>query len=203
MTAKFQPPSHGPYARRATLVHDALAPLLQKEFGRDLRFAKRGGDQTLIFVWDLPHRVQVNISKSAGNADPTIWIHRNDPAGHPGPGGDWKNEPIQRDYESQSYDLEAIMGKIRAAVTYNRERSESHSANVKAMVTELEGIPIPKEGVEVVRDEKTGLYTIRHTIHVKGVELEDAKATLRKISQICDATAPKATVGDGKSESPV
>ncbi len=205
MTDKFQPPTNGPYSRRATLVHDALVPLLQKEFGQELRFTKRGGDQTLIFVWDLPHRVQVNISKSAGSADPSIWINREDPTGRPGPLGDWKNEQIQRNYQDQSYDLKAVMDKVIVAVAHNREHSTAHSDNVKAMVTELEGIQVA-DGVEVSRDAKTGLYAIRHTMYVKDVKLEDAKGILQQVNQISEATkqvkAVTEAVDDGK-EKPV
>ncbi len=204
MTDKFQPPTTGPYSRRATLVHDALVPLLQKEFGKELRFTKRGGDQTLIFVWDLPHRVQVNISKSAGSADPSIWINREDPTGRTSPLGDWKNEQIQRNYQDQSYNLKAVMDKVISAVVYNRERATAHGDNVKAMVTELEGIPV-SDGVEVSRDEKTGLYTLRHTIYVKDVKLEDAKGILEQVNQISEAAKQfkevTEAVGDGKESS--
>ena len=189
MANKIAPPSHGPYSRRADLVHTALAALIQKEYGKTTVAAKRGSDQNLAYNWDLPDRVTVIIRKSAGTGDPTVWINRADPTGRTDPNGDWKNEAVERAYKDKTYDLDAIMAKIKGAVEHNRNHVTEGAENKKAMQEELKGVAL--NGADVRRDPKSGLYTIRQELSFKNVKLEEVKRLLTEVSKISAAPAEK------------
>lgn len=183
MIEKIQPPMHGTYDRRAQLIHDALLEGLQAEYGEKLAAIKRGSGQNLTFSWELPARVGVTISKSPGNADPMVWVRRNDPTGKTTPDSDWKNECAQRSLMDRCYDLAAIMEMIKGAVDYNRSRSLLHDENAGSMESELAGVEIP-EGWEISRDAKTGLYTLRQLVALQGVRLENVKKAISFIGKM-------------------
>lgn len=201
---KVKPPMHGPYARRAELLQTALGALLRAKYGKDnMTFTKRGSDQHLTFSWVLESRVKVQISKGANTADPSIWILRGDPLGRPAHSSDWKNEEVRRVYKGKYYDLDAVMAKIDAAVTYNKERAEEDSQNAKSMAKELGGLPVPG-GTEISRDPTTGRYTIRATVAVENVDVAEARATLKKINQAWSAVhEPKNAVDKKAAATPV
>ncbi len=186
MANKIAPPTHGPYKRRAEIVHAALTPLIQATYGPTVVALKRGSDQNLTHTWDLPDRVTVIMRKSAGNADPSIWINRADPTGRIDPTSDWKNEAIERSYGDKTYDLDAIMTKIKGAVEHNRNHAQEDTENQKVMLKELKGIPRP-EGVRIQRDSKTGLYTMHHEMSFKGIKLEEVKRLLAGFDKIWPA----------------
>lgn len=194
MANKIVPPGHGPYSRRADVLHNALALLIQKEYGKTTVAAKRGSDQNLVFTWLLPEGVTVVMRKSAGNGDPTVWVNRADPTGRTDPNGDWKNVPCERTRKDQTYDLDAILETSKLAVEYNRNHMTEDVENKKVMAEELKGVPMPG-GVKVQRDPKSGLYTIRQELAFKGIKLEDAKRVLVQCSKISVAPAeqPPAT----------
>jgi len=189
MSNKIQPPLHGPYLRRAEVLAQALGVLIQKEYGDKLLPIRRGSDQNLVIRWELPVHVQVVIKKSAGGADPSIWIHRNDPTGTTAVGTDWKNDECGRVYEDKCYDLDAVAEKISKAVAYNRERGDQLESNSKAMLSDLEGTQIPKD-VAVSRNPQTGKYTIRHTVALDELTVKDAKSVLGRIGQVLGIVKP-------------
>jgi len=163
------------------MLLDALAPRLEKEFGRvDGKYIKRDSGEKAHYTWTLPCRVSVFLTKGAGNADPAVWINREDPHKTPHPLGDWKNEDIRRDIKTSSYDVDEIMDKVRCAVTYNRERMADRAANDQAVTAELEGLAAPT-GTSIQRDASTGFYTISYTARREAVSLTDAKTFIRQL----------------------
>ena len=188
MANKIMPPTHGPYQRRADLVHAALAVLIQEEYGKTVIALKRGSDQNLTYTWGLSDRVTVIMRKSAGSGDPAVWVNRADPTGRTDPKSDWKNEVVERSYGDKTYDLDAIMAKIKGAVDHNRNHGQEDTENKKAMLEELKGVPM-LSGADVRRDPKTGLYTIHQEMSVKDVKLEEAKRLLTELSKL--GAAPK------------
>ena len=50
MGSKVKPPVEGPYDRRANVLYEALAPKIEKEFGKASRAQQRNTGQNLVYT---------------------------------------------------------------------------------------------------------------------------------------------------------
>jgi hypothetical protein len=192
VTQRIKPPLNGPYNRRAEVLVSAIAPRIEKEFGRTQgKYITRDAGDKVHYTWALPCRVTLILAKGAGSADPAIWINRQDPENIPSPHGDWKNQEIRRDSKSASYDIDEIVTKTLEAVAYNRGRMEEKDSNDKALAAELDGTTVPS-GAVVQRNSENGLYTIAYTARRDEISLAEAKAFLQQISPLAPQPTPAA-----------
>lgn len=158
----------GTYERRALDLFKLFKPALTGKFEIVSFREVRNHRQDPIFMWVLPHKIDVSIDRSR-SADPEINVRRSDPVRDGPDAKQWRLERFARDYRTGEFDFEEVFAFIREMTQENAKEKADHDRNAAAMNGDLFGKAVP-EGVTLQRNLGKGLYRLSFNVDLRGLD---------------------------------